>query len=71
MSGLNFFSLRDPQTGQVYQVMGLVGPPGRDGYTILGTFVTEESLRAAHPGGEAGQAYVVGTGDRDLYVWSA
>ena len=70
MSELNFFSLRDPQTGRVYQVMGLVGPPGRDGYIILGSYDNEALLEEAHPTGEAGHAYIVGTGeDRFLYIW--
>lgn len=48
---------------------GLQGPKGEDGtsITILGSYETEEALKAAHPTGQSGNGYIVGT---DLYVWS-
>ena len=51
------------------------GDAGRDGadgksFEIKAQFPTEAALRAAHPTGEAGDAYFVGTTDNpDLYVW--
>lgn len=46
------------------------GEKGEDGtgVTILGSYDTESALNAAHPTGEAGEAYLVAG---DLYVWSA
>lgn len=46
------------------------GINGRDGtsVTILGSYDTVAELRAAHPTGNNGDAYIV---DGDLYVWSA
>ena len=47
----------------------LKGEPGKDGtgVTILGSYATEEALKAAHPTGNAGDSYLVGG---SLYVWS-
>lgn len=49
---------------------GLQGEPGKDGtgVTILGSYATEAELIAAHPTGNAGEAYMI---DGNLYVWSA
>jgi len=55
---------------------GQRGPAGRDGadgkdghgLEVKGHFDTEAELRAAHPVGEVGDAYLVGAGF--LYVWS-
>lgn len=47
----------------------LKGEPGKDGtgVTILGSYATEEALKAAQPTGNAGDSYLVGG---NLYVWS-
>lgn len=47
----------------------LKGEPGKDGtgVTILGSYATEDALKAAHPTGSAGDSYLVGG---SLYVWS-
>ena len=50
----------------------LVGPPGPQGsgLVFLGTYGTEEELRAAHPTGVAGDCYKVGTEEDYLaYYW--
>ena len=45
------------------------GDPG-DSYVVLGIYATAEELRTAHPTGEAGQAYFVGTADSNVvYQW--
>ena len=48
---------------------GIQGPegPAGTGVTILGSFDTEEELKAAHPTGEKGDAYLI---QGVLYVWS-
>jgi hypothetical protein len=48
---------------------GIPGQKGEDGtgITILGSYDTEEELIAAHPTGNAGDAYLI---NGDLYVWS-
>ena len=50
-------------------IQGAKGETGNDGtsVTILGEYETEADLRAAHPTGNAGDAYLVAG---DLYVWS-
>lgn len=45
---------------------GPVGPQGQ-GITILGSYNSEDELNAAHPTGNAGDAYLIGG---NLYVWS-
>lgn len=45
----------------------VVGPQGQ-GITILGSYANEEELNAAHPTGNAGDAYLI---NGNLYVWSA
>lgn len=47
---------------------GTDGAPGKDGtgVTILGSFDSLESLKAEHPTGNAGDAYLIGG---HLYVW--
>ena len=55
---------------------GETGPAGKDGadgkdgtgVTILGSYDSEDALKAAHPTGNPGDAYMV---DGYLYVWSA
>lgn len=49
--------------------VGPQGPKGNDGVgiTILGSYDTEEELKAAHPTGQQGDCYLV---DGNLYVWS-
>ena len=45
---------------------------GRDGATVplLGLYETEMQLRAAHPAGQAGEAYAVGTAETNAaYIW--
>lgn len=48
---------------------GPQGEPGKDGtgVTIKGSYESEEALKAAHPTGTAGDAYLV---NGNLYVWS-
>lgn len=48
---------------------GATGPAGQDGsgVTILGSYPTIEDLIAAHPTGNLGDAYIVGT---NMYVWN-
>lgn len=51
---------------------GEQGPPGEKGedgtgVTILGSYASEEELKAAHPTGKIGEAYLV---EGSLYVWS-
>jgi hypothetical protein len=50
--------------------IGPEGPAGHDGrgLTVLGHYETEAELRAAHPTGQPGDAWLVGAGY--LYVWS-
>ena len=51
----------------------LVGPTGPQGagLVFLGTYETEEALRKAHPTGEAGDCYKVGTEEDYLaYYWN-
>lgn len=52
----------------VYGDQGPKGEKGDDGtgITILGSYNTVAELRAAHPTGTLGDAYIVGS---DLYVW--
>lgn len=39
-------------------------------FTVLGRYETIEALRAAHPTGEAGQAYAVGSEENNnVYIW--
>lgn len=47
----------------------LNGKKGKDGtgVTILGSYASEDELKAAHPTGNAGDAYLI---DGYLYVWS-
>ncbi len=47
---------------------GATGPAGQDGkgVNIKGSYPTENDLKAAHPTGSAGDAYMVGP---NLYVW--
>lgn len=48
------------------------GDTGADGksFTIEAAYATEAELRAAHPTGQAGEAYLVGnTPSPDLYIW--
>lgn len=49
---------------------GAPGAPGKDGtgVTILGSYATEDELKAAHATGNPGDAYLVAG---DLYVWDA
>ena len=55
---------------------GLPGPqgePGTDGtsFTVQGIYPTLEALQAAHPAGEPGMAYAVGSEtDNTIYIWS-
>lgn len=50
-------------------IQGIQGPKGEDGtgVTILGSYDTESALKAAHPTGNLGDAYLV---SGNLYVWS-
>lgn len=50
----------------------LVGPPGAKGdpYTVLGLYATLADLETAHPTGEKGDAYAVGTAEENTtYNW--
>lgn len=44
----------------------VIGPQGQ-GITILGSYASEDELNAAHPTGNAGDAYLI---NGNLYVWS-
>ncbi len=65
----------DGDTLQVETLQGPVGPEGprglpTAGIKILGLFATIEALELAHPVGEEGDAYAVGTSDNNvLYIW--
>lgn len=51
---------------------GVKGDPGTDGrsFTVLDLYPTVLALKEAHPAGQAGQAYAVGTlADNDIYIW--
>ncbi len=51
---------------------GLQGEPGKDGkdFVILGCFETLNDLMQAHPTGEAGQAWTVGSAaNNSVYLW--
>lgn len=56
--------------GELTGPSGATGPAGKDGtgVNILGSYDTYEDLIAAHPTGNAGDAYLV---QGDLYVWSS
>lgn len=52
---------------------GPKGEPGKDGtsFTVKDRYETLEELKAAHPTGQAGDAYAVGTEeDNVIYLWS-
>ena len=52
---------------------GPQGEPGKDGtsFTVKDRYETLEELKAAHPTGQAGDAYAVGTEeDNVIYLWS-
>ena len=56
---------------------GPQGPKGDDGadgrgFVVLALYATLAALQVAHPTGEAGDAYAVGTSDNNyVYIWSA
>ena len=53
---------------------GEPGPAGADGksFTIQSIYATPEALIAAHPTGQAGDAYLVGTASSNvIYMWDA
>lgn len=53
---------------------GLRGPAGEDGrsFTVRGIYAGLSALLAAHPAGEAGEAYAVGTAaSNTIYLWDA
>lgn len=59
---------------------GAQGPKGETGekgetgagFQLLGVYDSEESLKTAHPSGEDGDAYAVGSeADNTIYIWSA
>jgi hypothetical protein len=58
--------IQGSQGTQGHQGVGTQGPAGTS-VTILGQYATEADLIAAHPTGNPGDAYVVGT---NLYVWN-
>lgn len=52
---------------------GPAGKPGEDGtsFTVSGRYNTLEALKSAHPFGNLGEAYAVGTAEKNnVYVWS-
>lgn len=64
--------------GNTYDFIVLNGARGEDGekgeqgngLVILGTYATLEDLQMAHPTGNEGDVYIVGTGDSNpAYVW--
>lgn len=51
---------------------GEKGEPGASGasFTVLGIYTTLEELKKAHPSGEKGEAYAVGTAvSNTIYIW--
>lgn len=53
---------------------GEAGEKGKTGagFQLLGLYDSEESLKTAHPSGEDGDAYAVGSeADNAIYIWSA
>lgn len=66
-SGHLIITLSNGTTIDTGDAKGPQGTPGT-GVTILGSYATEEELKAAHPTGTAGDAYLIGG---NLYVWSA
>lgn len=61
---LDFVLARGPQ--------GVQGEAGKDGrsFSINGMYATVAALEAAHPTGQAGEAYFVGTAqDNEIYYW--
>ena len=52
---------------------GPKGEPGKDGtsFTVKDRYETLQALKAAHPTGQAGDAYAVGSAeDNEIYIWS-
>lgn len=66
-NGHLIITLSDGTTLDAGEAKGPQGTPGT-GVTILGSYATVEELKAAHPTGKAGDAYLV---EGSLYVWSA
>ena len=69
--GANVVTFSDGKTMTVLNgKTGAAGKDGKDGtgVTILGSYDSEAALKAAHPTGNPGDAYMV---DGYLYVWSA
>lgn len=60
------FTYEDFTEEQLEALRGPAGPQGQ-GITILGSYASEDELNAAHPTGNAGDAYLIGG---NLYVWS-
>lgn len=59
--------------GLVQGPQGPQGPAGEDGraFSVKGLYVTLAALQTAHPTGQAGDAYAVGTADDNtIYIWS-
>lgn len=59
--------------GLVQGPQGPQGPAGEDGraFSVKGLYATLAALQNAHPTGEAGDAYAVGTADDNtIYIWS-
>lgn len=53
-------------------VQGLQGAPGQDGtsFTVLGIYGSLQALQSAHPTGQAGDAWSIGTAeDNTVYIW--
>ena len=54
-------------------IQGIQGEPGKDGtsFVVNGRYDSLAALKAAHPTGQPGEAYAVGTVDENIiYVWS-
>ena len=59
--------------GLVQGPQGQQGPAGEDGrsFSVKGLYATLAALQTAHPTGQAGDAYAVGTADDNtIYIWS-
>ena len=70
LSWTNNGGLQNPAT---VNIRGPQGEPGEDGrsFTIAGAYETEAALLAAHPTGQAGDAYIVGTAAENVvYTWA-
>ena len=67
------FTYEDFTEEQLAALTGPQGEPGKDGtsFTVKDRYETLEELKAEHPTGQGGDAYVIGTADDNIiYIWS-